>query len=98
MPLFVLLTKLSGACKDRLRGEPEILDEICEKLEVCEIGDLPQYATLGEYNFVNLIDLKDEEMVYGLALELNSIDGVETVVLPALPMDEYKKIIKKMKK
>jgi uncharacterized protein with GYD domain len=98
VPLFILLTKLSGACKDRLRGQPEILDEICGKLEACEAGNLPQYATLGEYNFVNVIDLKDEKMVYGLALELNSIDGVETVVLPALPMEEYKKIIQKMKK
>lgn len=98
LPLFVLLTKLSGTCKERLRGEPEILDEICGKLEACKKGDFPQFATLGEYNFINIIELSDEKMVYALALELNAIEGVETVVLPALPMSEYKNIVQKMRR
>lgn len=98
MPLYVLLTKLTEACKNQLREEPEILDEICNKLEACERSNFPQLATLGEYNFVNIIELENENEVYGLALELNSIQGIVTKVLPALPMSEYKKELYKMKK
>ena len=98
MPLYVLLTKLTDSCKNQLREEPEILEDICSKLEACEYNNLPQLATLGEYNFVNLIELENEKEVYGIALKLNSIPGVITKVLPALPLSEYKKELQKMKK
>ena len=97
MPLFVLLTKLTGACKQKLRDEPEILEEICSKLEGCDQSGSPQLATLGQYNFINIIDVENEKTVYRLALELNSRGDVETIVMPALPMKEYLDEVKKMK-
>ena len=98
MPLFILLTKLTGAYKEKLREQPEILEEICNKLETCSQSGLPQYATLGEYTFVNIIELENEKTVYGLALELNSVKGVETIVLPAISLQEYKMEVEKIKK
>jgi uncharacterized protein with GYD domain len=97
MPLFVLLTKLTGTCKEKLRDEPEILEEICSKIKSCDQGSLPQLATLGQYNFINIIELEKENMIYGITLELNSIEGIETVILPALPINEYLSEVKKMK-
>ena len=98
MPLFVLLTKLTGKCKQKLRDEPEILEEICSKLRGCDKGHLPQLATLGQYNFVNIVEVDDEKTAYRLSLELNSREDSETIVLPALPIAEYLKEIKKMTK
>jgi uncharacterized protein with GYD domain len=96
MPIFVLLTKLTGKCKQRLRDEPEILEEICSKLGGCDEGNLPQLATLGQYNFVNIVEVDDEKTAYKLSMELNSRGDTETTVLPALPMVEYLKEIKKI--
>ena len=98
MPLFVLLTKLTGTCKQKLRDEPEILDEICSKLESCDQSGFPQLATLGQYNFVNIIDVKNEKMIYKMALDLNSSGDVETVVMPAILMKEYLSEVKRMEK
>jgi uncharacterized protein with GYD domain len=98
MPLFVLLTKLTGKCKQKLRDEPEILEEICNKLGGCDKGYLPQLATLGQYNFVNIVKVDDEKTAYTLSLELNSRGDTETIVLPAMPIEEYLKEIKKMTK
>ncbi len=97
MPLFVLLTKLTGACKEKLRDEPEILEDICSKLESCDQSGLPQLATLGQYNFINIIDVEEEKTAYRLALELNSRGDVETTVLPALLMKDYLGEVRKMK-
>ena len=97
MPLFVLLTKLTGACKEKLRDEPEILEDICSKLESCDQKGLPQLATLGQYNFINIIEVENEKTAYRLALELNSRGDVETTVLPALLMKDYLDEVKKMK-
>jgi uncharacterized protein with GYD domain len=96
MPLFVLLTKLTGKCKKKLRDEPEILKEICNKLGGCDKGHLPQLATLGPYNFVNIVEVDDERTAYKLSMELNSWGDSETIVLPALPLKEYLKNIDKM--
>jgi uncharacterized protein with GYD domain len=97
MPLFVLLTKLTGSCKQRLRDEPEILEEICNKLGSCDQKKFPQLATLGQYNFINIIEVENEKTVYALALELNSRGDVETTIMPALLMNEYLNEIKRMK-
>ena len=53
--------------------------------------------TLGQYNFINIIDVENEKTVYRLALELKSKGDVETIVMPALPMKEYLCEVKKMK-
>jgi uncharacterized protein with GYD domain len=97
MPLFVLLTKLTGECKQKLRDEPEILEEICSKLGSCDQERFPQLATLGQYNFINIIEVENEKTVYGLALELNSRGDIETTIMPALPIKEYLNEVKKMK-
>ncbi len=96
MPLFVLLMRLTGACKQKLRDEPEILEEICSKIEGCNRGSHPQFATLGQYNFVNIVEVEDEKAVYKLSMELNSRGDNETIVLPALPLREYLADVKKM--
>ena len=96
MPLFVLLTKLTVACKQKLRYEPEILEEICSKLEECNQHDFPQLATLGEYNFVNIIEVENKETAYKISLELNSRGDVETIVMPALPLRKYLNEVKKI--
>jgi uncharacterized protein with GYD domain len=96
MPLFVVLTKLTDACKKRLRDSPEILEEICNKLGGCDQKGLPQLATLGRYNFINIIDVENEETVYRLMTELNSRGDVETIVMPAILMIDYLSEVKKM--
>jgi len=97
MSLFVLLTRLTGSCKQQLRNEPEILEEICKKLEGCSQGQFPQLATLGQYDFVNIVEAKNEETVYRLSLELNSRGDLETIVMPAIPLKKYLEEVKKMK-
>ena len=97
MPLFVLLTKLTGKCKQKLRDDPEILEEICSKLEGCDQMGFPQLATLGQYNFVNIVEVEDERTAYKLSLDLNSRGDVETMIMPALPLGEYLSEIKRMR-
>ncbi len=95
MPIFVLLSTLTGECKERLRNEPEILLDICNKIMDCHTDTLPQLATLGPYNFVNIVEVESEEAIYKISAELNSSGTVKTTVMPALPLKEY---LYKMKK
>lgn len=95
MPIFVLLSTLTDKCKERLRNEPEILYDICEKLKGCHMNTLPQLATLGPYNFVNIVNVENEEDIYRISAELNSLGTMKTTIMPALSLDEYLSVIKK---
>jgi len=96
MPIFVLLSTLTGECKERLRNEPEILYDVCKKLKSCRMNTLPQLATLGPYNFVNIVNVENEEDIYRISAELNSLGTMKTTIMPALPLDEYLSVIKKV--
>lgn len=98
MPLFVLLSVLTNECKKRLRDEPEILMDICYKLRECHAQNLPQLATLGPYNFINIVETESEEIIYRISAELNSLGTMKTIVMPALPLNKYLSEIKKMAK
>ena len=98
MPIFVLLSTLTGECKEKLSTEPEILRDICNKLKECHTNTMPQFATLGPYNFVNILEVESEKAIYRISAELNSRGTLKTTVMPAIPLKEYLSEIKKMTK
>jgi len=56
---------------------------------------LQQYAVLGPYDFVNIIEAPDNETVMKMSIELGSRGTVELMSLPALRVDDFLKIIKR---
>jgi uncharacterized protein with GYD domain len=56
---------------------------------------LQQYAVLGPYDFVNIIEAPDNETVMKMSIDLGSRGTVELMSLPALRVDEFLKIIKR---
>jgi len=98
MPLYVLLSTLTSECKEKLRSEPDILVDICNKFKECKMDTLPQLATLGPYNFVNIVEVESDKAIYGISAELNALGTINTIVMPALPLKEYLSEIKKMAK
>jgi uncharacterized protein with GYD domain len=98
MPLYVLLSTLTSECKEKLRSEPDILVDICNKFKECKMDTLPQFATLGPYNFVNIVEVESDKAIYGISAELNALGTINTIVMPALPLKEYLSEIKKMAK
>lgn len=98
MPLFVLLSTLTSECKEKLRNEPDMLVDICNKFKECNMDALPQFATLGPYNFVNIVEVESDKAIYRISAELNSLGTIKTIVMPALPLKEYLSEINKMAK
>jgi uncharacterized protein with GYD domain len=59
---------------------------------------LPQFATLGPYNFVNIVEVESDKAIYGISAELNALVTIKTIVMTALPLKEYLYKINKMAK
>jgi uncharacterized protein with GYD domain len=65
-----------------------------EELEKMGVKVKEQYAVLGPYDFVNIVEAKDNETVMKMSLEMGARGSVELLTLAAIPVSE---IIKKIK-
>ena len=50
---------------------------------------LHQWATLGEFDFVNIVEAPDEKTMARVSLELGSRGTVHYETLAAIPIDEF---------
>jgi uncharacterized protein with GYD domain len=55
---------------------------------------LAQYAVLGPYDFVNVLEAKDNNAIARISVELGSRGTVQFLTMPALPIDDFVKTLK----
>ena len=94
MAVYVMLTTLTNQGRRTLKKNPERIREVNEEVEKLGVKILNQYAVLGPYDFVNILDAPSNEVVSKLALELGSRGTVQTLTLAAMPVDEFIKTVK----
>lgn len=93
MPIYVVLSKLTDAGRETIKEKPHRVFEVNKELEEMGVKVLQQYAVLGPYDFVNIIEAPDNETVMKMSIELGSRGTVELITLPALSVDEFLKVI-----
>jgi len=93
--IYIILTKLTGEGAKTLKERPERVKEVNKELEKMGVKVLEQYIVFGEYDFVNIVEAKDNLTVMKAMVELSSRGTLKTITLPAIPIDEF---IEEMKK
>lgn len=89
MPCYILLSKLTDEGWKTVRSKPERIKEVNKELESFGVKVLSQYATLGEYDFVNVVEARDNTTVAKVSVELGSRGTVQIKTMPAIPIDEF---------
>lgn len=95
MPTYVLLSKLTDEGWKTVRAKPERIKEVNRELEAMGVKVVYQYATLGPYDFVNIVEASDNETIARISIELGSRGTIQIMSLPAIPIDEFIAAIKK---
>ena len=95
MAIYVMLTTLTGEGRKSLKEKPERIKEVNEEVEKMGVRVLNQYAVLGPYDFVNIIEAPNNEVASKVAIELGSRGTVQTMTLAAVTVDEFIKALKK---
>jgi len=72
-----------------LHESPERLREVNEEVEALGVRVIEQYALLGQYDFLNVVDAPDESTMARLAIALAARGTMKTVTLTAIPVDEF---------
>jgi uncharacterized protein with GYD domain len=89
MPLYILLSTLTQQGVQTLKSNPERLRQVNE--DIAELGCkvLHQWATLGEFDFVNVVDAPDVATVAKVSVALGARGSTRIETLPALDVEEF---------
>ena len=98
MATYILLTKITPSGVKTLQSKPTRVKEVNQEIEAQGARVIAQYATLGRYDFVNVIEAKDAETMARVSVSLGARGTVEIETLTALPIDAFIRAIAKKTK
>jgi len=94
MPTYVLLSTLTPQGRQTLHSNPDRLEEVNKEIENFGCKVLSQYALLGPYDFMSVIEAADNETVAHLAVDLGSRGTINIMTLPAIPNAQFRDKLK----
>jgi uncharacterized protein with GYD domain len=94
VPTYVVLSKLTDEGRKTLKNNPNRIFEVNKELEQMGIKVKEQFACLGPYDFVNIVEAPDNEAVMRMSIEMGSRGSVQLLSLVAVPVSEINRIIK----
>jgi uncharacterized protein with GYD domain len=94
MAVYIALSNLTDEGRKTLKSNPGRIKEVNKEIEAMGVKVLGQYAVLGGYDFVTLLEAPNNETVMKMSVELGSRGTVQLVTLPALSVDEFIKTLK----
>ena len=89
MPTYVLLSTLTQQGVQTLQSNPARLQEVNRDVEELGAKVLHQWATLGEFDFVNVVEAPDIETIAKVSLSIAARGSVRIETLPALEIDTF---------
>jgi uncharacterized protein with GYD domain len=89
MPKFVMLTTLTDEGRKTITGNPGRIKEVNKEVEAMGAKVLAQYAVLGPYDFINILEAPNNEAVSKVAIALGSRGTLQTMTMAAMDIDVF---------
>lgn len=89
MPLYVMLTRLTAEGRKSMMHNPQRAFEVNKEVESMGAKIITQYALLGNYDFINILEAPSNEAVARVASELGSRGTLEPITMAAISMEDY---------
>jgi len=97
MAVYVMLTTLTDEGRKTIKKKPERIKEVNKEVEAMGVKILAQYALLGSYDFLNVLEAPGNDAISRLAVELGSRGTLQSTTMAAMTMDDFVKSLKKQK-
>ncbi len=89
MPLYVMFSTLTDEGRKTIKNNPERIEEVNREIENMGACVIAQYAVLGQYDFINLIEAPDNDVIARVSIELGSRGTIQIMTLPAVPVSDF---------
>jgi uncharacterized protein with GYD domain len=94
MAYYVILSTLTDEGRKRIKENPKRILEVNKELAKMGIKVKEQFAVLGPYDFVNIVEAPDNDAIMKMSVELGARGSVQLLTLVAIPISEFIKSIK----
>ena len=94
MPHYIILSNLTDEGRRTIKQKPERIIEVNKEVEAMGVKIHKQYALLGSYDFISIVEAPNNETVMKMSVEIGARGSVHLMTLPALPVEEFIKKIK----
>ena len=95
MGKYIMLSTLTDEGRKTIKMRPERIKEVNKEIEKMGVRVLEQYAVLGPYDFVNIVEAANNETISRVSIELGSRGTVKIMTLAAIPIDKFEKKLSK---
>ena len=89
MPTYILLSNLTAQGVQTLRSNPDRIREVNQDIEELGAKVLHQWATLGPFDFVNIVEAPDAATIAKISVNLGARGSAKFQTLTALGIDEF---------
>ena len=89
MSTYVLLSTLTDEGRKVVKQRPSRIKEVNKEIESYGARVVAQYAVLGPYDFVNIVEAPDNKTIAKVSVELGARGTVQIMSLPAMTIDEF---------
>lgn len=89
MATYILLSNLTDEGAATVKNNPGRIKEVNKELEALGVKVLAQYAVLGPYDFVNIVEAPDNGTIARVSAELSSRGSVRILTMATIPIDEF---------
>ena len=89
MPTYIMLSTLTPEGVQTVKNNPSRIREVNQEVEQLGATVKAQWATLGQFDFVNIVEAPDESTMARVSLELGSRGTARYETLSAIPIDEF---------
>jgi uncharacterized protein with GYD domain len=89
VPTYIMLSTLTPEGVQTVKTNPSRIREVNREVEQLGATVTAQWATLGRFDFINVVEAPDDKTMSRVSLELGSRGTARYETLVAFPVDEF---------
>jgi len=93
VPTYIMLTSLTPDGVKTIKNNPGRVQEVNKEMEQLGVKVVSQWATLGEYDFVSVVEAPDETTMAKVSIELGSRGTTSNETMTAIPAEDFTKAL-----
>ena len=93
MPTYVMLSTLTPEGVQTVKNNPSRIREVNHEVEQLGAKVVAQWAVLGRFDFVNIVEVPDDATMAKLSVEMGSRGTVTNETLTAIDAQEFAKAL-----
>ena len=93
MATYILLSTLTDEGAKTVKSNPSRIKEVNAELQKLGVRVVSQYATLGQYDFINIVEAPDNLTITRVSAELASRGSIKITTIAAMDIDDFIKAL-----